>query len=158
MVVAAEQPPLGLGDLENRPAHGDAQIGALDQLKPTTHGVAVDGGNHGLQQRPVSEGVGNGLLSPAWRTALDRLLHVLTGAEGAASPGEHGHLELVAVPKLTPGLRQAGAQFLAERVETLRPVHTDHHHLAAALGFDDSHTVVSPWKEKVSWTVQPTAA
>src|SRR5262245_25074255 len=104
MVIAAKQPALGLGDLEDCPMDGNAQVSALNKLKPAPHGIAVDGSNHGLQQRAIRKGILNGLASPARRTALDRLLHVLSGTEGAARAGEYGHLELVVVPKLTPGL------------------------------------------------------
>ena len=76
-------------------------------------------------------------------TALDGFLHVLSGTEGAASPSEHGHLELVAIAKFTPGVSQAGAEFLAERIETLWPIHTDHHHLSVTLGLDESHGITS---------------
>ena len=76
---------------------------------------------------------------PPRRAALDRFLHVLSSAKGTASPSEHGHFELVAVPKLTPGLGQAGTKLLAERVETLWPIHADHHHLSVTLGLDESH-------------------
>jgi hypothetical protein len=44
VIVAAEQPALGLEISEDRAAYSHAQISTLDQLKPTTHGVAVDGG------------------------------------------------------------------------------------------------------------------
>jgi hypothetical protein len=79
------------------------------------------------------------LLPPAWRAALDRFFHVLSGTEGAASPSEHGHFKLVIIPKFTPGRGQAGAQIMAERVKPLWPIHADHHYLSVTLGLDESH-------------------
>ena len=73
------------------------------------------------------------------RAALDRLLHVLAGAEGAAGAGEDRDLEVAAVAELTPGLGESGAQLDAERVHALRPVHPDHHDAVAPLGLDDAH-------------------
>src|SRR5262245_58795533 len=79
------------------------------------------------------------MLPPPRRTALDRFLHILSGTEGATSPSEHSHFELVAIPKLTPSLGQASTEIMAERIETLWPIHADHHHLSVTLGLDESH-------------------
>jgi hypothetical protein len=87
----------------------------------------------------VHKGIGNSLLATARSTALDRFLHVLASAESASSASKHRDFELITVAKLTPRLCQAGAEILTEGIETLRPVHTDHHHLAMALSFDESH-------------------
>jgi hypothetical protein len=82
-------------------------------------------------------------LPSSWRATLDRLLHVLAGTKGPAGTGEHGDLELVAVPKLTPRFGQTGAQLLTESIESLWSVHPNHHHLTPTLRFDNRHNLTS---------------
>src|SRR5262245_19988556 len=123
--------------------HSNTEVSALYQHEPSTHGVAVDGGNHGFWQCAMHEGVFDSLLPPPWRAALDRLLHVLAGTKGPTGAGEHRHLELVAVPKLTPRFGQTGAQLLTESIEPLRSVHPNHHHLTTTLRFDNRHNLTS---------------
>ena len=108
----------------------------------------------GFSQRTIHEGIGDSLLTPARCTSLERLLHILAGAEGAAGAGEDRHLKLIAVPKLAPRLGQQISQLLAKGVETLRPVHTDHHHLVLALGFHDCH-LLSPLSGKMIFARAP---
>ena len=54
VIVAADQPALGLGHLEHGPLRGDAQIGALDQHEPAAHRKAVDRGDDRLFERARS--------------------------------------------------------------------------------------------------------
>ena len=77
----------------------------------------------------------------AGRAPLDRLLHVLAGAEGPPRAGEDRDLQVGAVAELGPGLGQPGAQLGAERVQPLRPVHADQHHAAVALQLNDRHAL-----------------
>ena len=141
VIVAAEQPALGFRHLEDGAAHGDAQVGALDQHEAAAHGEAVDRGDDRLFQRAGHERVLDAGPPSAGRAVLQRFLHVLAGAEAAAGAGEDGDLELVAVAELGPGLGQQGAHLVAERVEALGPVHPHHEDLSVALGFDDGHGV-----------------
>ena len=141
VLIAAQQPALRLGDLEDRAAHGDTQIGTLDQREASPHSVAVNGRDDGLHQRAVHERIGLALRPSARRPTLERFLHILPGAERPAGAGVDRDFELVAVTEPAPGLGQTRTEFLPEGVETLRPVHADHHDLAVALGFNDSHTL-----------------
>ena len=54
VIVAAQQPALGFGDLEHRLAHGEPQVGALDQHEAAAHGEAIDRGDHRLFERAAS--------------------------------------------------------------------------------------------------------
>src|SRR5206468_12883919 len=74
---------------------------------------------------------------------LQRFLHVLAGAEPAARSGENRHLEAVTVAEFAPGLGEVRAQFVAERVQPLGPVHAHHEDLPVLFGFDDGHVFVS---------------
>jgi hypothetical protein len=67
----------------------------------------------------------------------------VAGAEAAAGAGEDRHLEAVALAELGPGLGQAAAHLVAQRVEPLRPVHPHHQDLPVFLGLDDGHLFVS---------------
>ena len=109
VVVAAEQPALGLGDLEDRAVRGDAQIRTLHELKAAAHREPIDGADHGLGQRAVHERVVDGLASQAHRAALDGLFHVLARAERASRTREDRDLQLVRIAELAPRRGQAGA-------------------------------------------------
>ena len=76
-------------------------------------------------------------------SVLQRLLHVLAGAEAAAGAGEDGDFQFVGVAEVGPGFREQRAHLVAERVEALGPVHPDDEDLSVAFGFDDGHGGVS---------------
>src|SRR5437660_1349157 len=115
VIVAAEQPALGFGDLEYRSADGDPQVGPLDQHEAAAHRIAVDRGNDRFLERPGHERVLDRRPLPAGHPALQRLPHVLAGAEASTGPGENRDLELVAMTEFGPGLGEPGAHFLVER-------------------------------------------
>jgi hypothetical protein len=139
--VAAEEPALRLRDLEDRVLHRDAEIGPLDEHEPAAHREAVDGGDDGLRQRAFHEGIVDRAAVRIRPAALDRLLHVLAGAEPAPRPGEDRDVEIVAILELPPCLGQRQAKVAAQRVEALGPVHADHEGLSVALGLDEGHAI-----------------
>ena len=138
MIVTAEQPALCLRDLEDRVAHGNAQIGTLDQHEPTAHGVAVDGGDDGLLQCARHERIFDSRPPAAGRAMLQRFLHVLAGAERPASASEDRDFELAVAAELGPGLGEPRAHFMTERIEALGPPSIDKD-LPVTLGFNDCH-------------------
>ena len=139
VIVAAQQPALGLGDLEDGLAHGHAQVGAFHQHEATAHGEAVDGGDDRLLERARHERVLDLGAPSAGRAVLQRLLHILAGAEAAAGAGEDRDFELLAVAELVPDLGQLGAHLVIEGVQPIRPVHADDEDLSVGFGFDDGH-------------------
>ena len=141
VIVAAEQPALGLGDFEHCLAHGHAQIGAFDQHEAAAHGKAVDGGDHRLLELARHERVLDLGAAAAGRAILQRLLHVLTGAEAAAGTGEDRDFEVPGRAELVPRRRQLGPHFVIERVQPVWAVHPHDEDLPVLLGFDDSHVL-----------------
>ena len=139
VIVAAQQPALGLGDLEHRLAHRHPEVGALDQHEAAAHGKAVDRGDDRLLERARHEGVLEVGPLAAGGAALERFLHVLAGAEAAAGAGEDGDLEFLAVAELGPGLGKLAAHFMTEGIQPLGSVHADHEHLSVTFGLDDGH-------------------
>src|SRR5215469_10508995 len=143
VIVAAQQPALGLRGFEHGAAHRDAQVGTFYQVEAATHRKAVDRSYHGLFERSGAIDI----VIPSARChclsgllPLDRLLHIFARAESAPGTCEDGDLEVAAVAKLDPRRRQLRTKLRAQRIKSVGPVHAHHHYTVTPLDLDNTHS------------------
>ena len=142
--------PAGLRDAEPGALPGDADVGALQDLRATGDGDALDrgddgfGGSVGLEQAAIDESrivLEAGFLVDG-AVGIDVAGHgpqVHARGEVALRPGEDGAPQVVILSQLVPRVRQQGEHRERHRVLPFRAVHGDDQYVVVTFDVDLGH-------------------
>ena len=95
VIVAADEPALGLGDLEIAPFAATRRSVRSTSMKPPPIAKPLTAAMTGFSSAPVMNGSSIAGRAPPGAPRCQRFLHVLAGAEAAAGAGEDRDLEAV---------------------------------------------------------------